>query len=76
MDAGELLLGAGYLFRRHADQHPLNRNGTAWGIPCGRSFNRQDGRSFTREDSTPRDGQPPSIATLPQRPGAHRQAPA
>jgi hypothetical protein len=33
MDAGDLLLGAGYLFGWHADQHPLNRNGTAWGIP-------------------------------------------
>ena len=33
MDAGDLLLGAGYLFGWHADQQPLNRNGTAWGIP-------------------------------------------
>jgi hypothetical protein len=33
MDAGDPLLGAGYLFRWHADQHPFDRNGTAWGIP-------------------------------------------
>ena len=32
MDAGDLLLGAGYSFGWHADQHPPNRNGTAWGI--------------------------------------------
>ncbi len=33
MDAGDVLLAAGYSFRWHADQHPLNRNGSAWGIP-------------------------------------------
>ncbi len=32
-EAGEVLLGAGYLFHWHADQHQLNRTGTAWGIP-------------------------------------------
>jgi hypothetical protein len=32
MDAGDLLLGVGYSFRWHADQHLLNRNGAAWGI--------------------------------------------
>jgi hypothetical protein len=33
MEAGELLVAAGYTFRWHADQHELNRNGNAWGIP-------------------------------------------
>ena len=31
--AGEVLLAAGYAFRWHADQHNLNRTGTAWRIP-------------------------------------------
>src|SRR5665647_1546883 len=38
-----------------------SRSGT---LPCGRSFNRQIGRSLIREDITPHDGQPPSVATL------------
>lgn len=33
MDAGNLLLAAGYRFRWDPDQHPLNRRATAWGIP-------------------------------------------
>lgn len=33
MNAGDLLLAAGYRFRWHPDQHPLNRRATAWGIP-------------------------------------------
>jgi hypothetical protein len=33
MDAGEVLLGAGFSFRWQADRHPLNRNGSARGIP-------------------------------------------
>jgi hypothetical protein len=32
-EAGEILLRAGYTFHWHADQHELNRDGTAWGIP-------------------------------------------
>jgi hypothetical protein len=31
--AGEVLMLAGYKFRWHADQHPLNHAGAAWGIP-------------------------------------------
>jgi hypothetical protein len=38
-----------------------SRSGT---LPCGRSFNRQIGRSFTREEITPHEGQPPSLATI------------
>ena len=33
LDAGELLLSAGFTFQWHSDQHPLNRSDTAWGIP-------------------------------------------
>lgn len=33
LDAGEILMGAGYRFNWHPDQHPLDRTGTAWGIP-------------------------------------------
>ena len=33
LEAGELLMAAGYTFRWHADQHPRNRGHTAWGIP-------------------------------------------
>jgi hypothetical protein len=32
MEAGEVLIQAGHSFRWHPDQHPLNRDGTAWGI--------------------------------------------
>src|SRR5665647_1023131 len=38
-----------------------SRSGT---LPCGRSFNWQTGRSFNRDDITPHEGQPPSLATL------------
>src|ERR1035437_2974619 len=33
MEAGHLVLGAGYWCGGHPCQPPLNRNGTAWGIP-------------------------------------------
>lgn len=31
--AGELLLGAGFSFQWHDDQHLVNRTDSAWGIP-------------------------------------------
>lgn len=33
MEAGDRLIGAGYRFNWHPGQRPLNRRGTAWGIP-------------------------------------------
>jgi len=36
------------------------RNATT---PCGRSLTRHTGRSFTSDEATPHDGQPPSVAT-------------
>src|SRR5450631_1406213 len=41
--------------------HIHNRSGTP---PCGRSFNRHVGRSLIRDDITPHEGQPPSVATV------------
>jgi hypothetical protein len=35
LEAGEVLMAAGYEFRWHADQHPLDRALAAWGIPVG-----------------------------------------
>jgi hypothetical protein len=36
MEAGDVLLAADYAFRWHDDQHPLSRDGAAWGIPVER----------------------------------------
>jgi hypothetical protein len=33
IEAGNRLIGAGYRFNWHPDQHPLNRRDNAWGIP-------------------------------------------
>lgn len=32
-EAGTILIESGYSFKWHDDQHQLNRDGTAWGIP-------------------------------------------
>ncbi len=37
MEAGSVLIGAGYSFAWHPDQDPRNRQATAWGIPVENS---------------------------------------
>ena len=63
-DLGERTTRTQLLGAHGAALQTHSRSGT---LPCGRSFNRQTGRSFTRDDMTPHEGQPPSTATLSTR---------
>lgn len=42
LEAGELLIAAGYSFAWHEDQHPADRGESAWGVPVGNDATARD----------------------------------